>query len=80
MGWVWDCSFSADSQFLFTGNSFNYINLLINYFNYFLTFKNLASSDGIARLWNVATGEIGREYTGHQRVITSLAFSDQLVD
>jgi len=57
IGWLWDCSFSADSQYIFT-----------------------ASSDGKARLWNVATGEVGREYTGHQRVITSLSLADQLVD
>ncbi|KAL1453137.1 hypothetical protein WDU94_007308 [Cyamophila willieti] len=35
-----------------------------------------ASSDGAARLWNIDTGEVEREYSGHQKAITSLAFCD----
>nr|BAN20635.1 vegetatible incompatibility protein HET-E-1, putative [Riptortus pedestris] len=35
-----------------------------------------ASSDGIARLWNLETGAIEREYSGHQKPITALAYSD----
>lgn len=35
-----------------------------------------ASSDNNARLWNINTGECIREYSGHQKAITALAFSD----
>ena len=35
-----------------------------------------ASSDSVVRLWHVETAEMRREYTGHQRAVTSLAFSD----
>ncbi|XP_073980769.1 MTOR associated protein, LST8 isoform X1 [Rhodnius prolixus] len=35
-----------------------------------------ASSDGVARLWNLENGTIEREYTGHQKPITALAYSD----
>ncbi|XP_011308901.1 target of rapamycin complex subunit lst8 [Fopius arisanus] len=38
-----------------------------------------ASSDGVARLWNVSTGKIEREYQGHQKALTALAFRDQIV-
>ena len=36
----------------------------------------LASSDCVARLWNVEEGEVKREYTGHTKAVVSLAFSD----
>lgn len=35
-----------------------------------------ASSDATARLWNISSGECVREYTGHTKAITALAFSD----
>ncbi|CAG9828910.1 unnamed protein product [Diabrotica balteata] len=35
-----------------------------------------ASSDGCARLWNVKTGAMERDYTGHQKAVTALAFRD----
>ncbi|XP_002736782.1 target of rapamycin complex subunit lst8-like [Saccoglossus kowalevskii] len=35
-----------------------------------------ASSDNVARLWSVEQGEIKREYSGHQKAVTSLAFYD----
>lgn len=35
-----------------------------------------ASSDGAARLWDVAEGTVQREYTGHQKAITALALED----
>ena len=35
-----------------------------------------ASSDNNARLWNVTTGENIREYSGHVKALTALAFSD----
>jgi len=35
-----------------------------------------ASSDSIVRLWHLETAEIKREYTGHQKAVTALAFSD----
>lgn len=41
-----------------------------------VTLYFLASSDGVARLWNLENGTIEREYTGHQKPITALAYSD----
>lgn len=38
-----------------------------------------ASSDGCARLWKLDTKEIEREYIGHQKAITSLAFRDEII-
>uniref|UniRef100_A0A0A9XPZ1 Target of rapamycin complex subunit lst8 n=1 Tax=Lygus hesperus TaxID=30085 RepID=A0A0A9XPZ1_LYGHE len=35
-----------------------------------------ASSDHLARLWNLETGLVEREYSGHQKAITALAYSD----
>lgn len=35
-----------------------------------------ASSDNLARLWSVTTGEMKREYSGHQKALTALAFRD----
>lgn len=35
-----------------------------------------ASSDGYAKLWNVKTGDLEREYAGHQKAVTALAFRD----
>lgn len=34
------------------------------------------SSDSTARLWSVETGEIKREYSGHQKTISAIAFRD----
>jgi len=39
-----------------------------------------ASSDGAARLWNLENGTVEREYTGHQKAVTALAYSDQVVN
>ncbi|KAJ8945168.1 hypothetical protein NQ318_001634 [Aromia moschata] len=35
-----------------------------------------ASSDLCAKLWNVKTGVMEREYSGHQKAVTALAFRD----
>ena len=35
-----------------------------------------ASSDSVARLWSLKTGELKREYQAHQKPLTSLAFRD----
>ena len=35
-----------------------------------------ASSDKLARLWSVQTGEVRRDYIGHQKPVVCLAFSD----
>ncbi|VVC97520.1 unnamed protein product [Leptidea sinapis] len=37
------------------------------------------SSDSYARLWNLEKGTLEREYCGHQKPITALAFRDQAV-
>ncbi|KAH9405410.1 Target of rapamycin complex subunit lst8, partial [Tyrophagus putrescentiae] len=55
--WVWDMAFSADSQYIFT-----------------------ASSDQFVRLWSAFTGELTREYTGHQKAVMALGFSDLVTD
>lgn len=36
----------------------------------------LGSSDTHARLWNVDSGRVEREYNGHTKAVTSLAFID----
>jgi len=38
-----------------------------------------ASSDNMARLWNVEQAEVKREYSGHQKAVTCLAFRDVAV-
>ncbi|KAL1474159.1 hypothetical protein MTO96_038187 [Rhipicephalus appendiculatus] len=35
-----------------------------------------ASSDTVARLWSVSPAEVKREYSGHQKALTALAFRD----
>ena len=35
-----------------------------------------ASSDKSARLWSVKTGELKKEYVGHQKPVVCLAYSD----
>jgi target of rapamycin complex subunit LST8 len=38
-----------------------------------------ASSDCIARLWKIETKTVEREYVGHQKAITAIAFRDEMV-
>lgn len=38
-----------------------------------------ASSDNYARLWKLDTKDIEREYVGHQKAITALAFRDEII-
>ena len=38
-----------------------------------------ASSDGVARLWNIASCTVKREYQGHQKVVSALAFKDEII-
>ncbi len=35
-----------------------------------------ATSDNVARLWSLPTNEVKREYVGHQKPLTCLAFKD----
>ena len=35
-----------------------------------------ASSDNMARLWNLDQGQVVREYSGHQKAVVALAFRD----
>ncbi|KAH9511567.1 Target of rapamycin complex subunit lst8 [Dermatophagoides farinae] len=39
-----------------------------------------ASSDHYVRLWSVYSGQMTREYSGHQKAVTALAFSDVFVE
>lgn len=34
------------------------------------------SSDNYARLWNIDSGKVEKEYAGHTKAVTSLAFMD----
>lgn len=104
-GWMWDCAFSGDSQYIVTGQSktgckrncnlmicFKIFECLID-FNLFgvstvnvvcewlwnFDFLPIASSDNLARLWCVETGEIKREYSGHQKAVVCLAFNDSVL-
>ena len=43
---------------------------------FFLFFS--ASSDNMARLWNIETGDVKREYSGHQKAVVALAFRDDM--
>lgn len=73
--WVWDAAFSIDSQYLFTGKHIlKKINMFLNNATNFL-----ASSDGYANLWNVKTGQLERDYAGHQKAVTALAFRDSAI-
>ncbi|KAI0208379.1 Target of rapamycin complex subunit lst8 [Lamellibrachia satsuma] len=38
------------------------------------------SSDSMARLWTVKTGEVKREYSGHQKAVVALAFKEDTAD
>lgn len=38
-----------------------------------------ASSDAMARLWKVDSKEVDRQYIGHQKAVTSLAFRDEFI-
>ena len=63
----------------FSTNEYNFFPHLlgrngIRIFGIFLSFP--ASSDNMARLWTVETGEVKREYSGHQKAVVSLAFRD----
>lgn len=44
-----------------------------------ILFPSTASSDNLARLWCVETGEIKREYSGHQKAVVCLAFNDSVL-
>lgn len=44
-----------------------------------MLFLLAASSDNLARLWCVETGEIKREYGGHQKAVVCLAFNDSVL-
>lgn len=74
--WVWDIAFSADSQYAITGTWLFYssswlcLPILMKHFVY------PASSDNTARLWSIETSEIAKEYIGHSKALTSLAFQD----
>ncbi|XP_062525777.1 target of rapamycin complex subunit lst8 isoform X2 [Bombyx mori] len=82
--WVWDAAFTLDSRFLFTGKTFSiswqpsqFFQSLKKPDNFILLFTG--SSDSYARLWNIERGTLEREYCGHQKAITALAFKDQPV-
>ena len=77
--WVWDLAFSADSQYVITGN-YLFFFLIYLVLIFFSTFILKASSDNMARLWSINNGEVIIEYSGHQKAVTALAFSDGFVE
>lgn len=73
--WVWDCAYSADSAYLVTGTR---ALSRSNVHPCSLTDKlsssvSAASSDHVARLWELATGETVRQYNGHHRCVAPSA-------
>jgi len=62
--WVWDCVYTSTSTFLVTGT------ITFTLYHVFLTSFSLlvASSDHVARLWDLSTGEAIRHYSGHHKV------------
>jgi len=62
--WVWDCAFSADSAYLVTGN-------IAKYGNFRILYPSVASSDQMARLWDLSQGETVRHYSGHTSTSSS---------
>ena len=67
--WVWDCAFSADSAYLVTGASSSrcYQRISFSLRMTSLTRASIASSDHVARLWEMASGETVRQYNGHHK-------------
>lgn len=66
------------NTYLLVTTFFLFFIIMFRGFN-FNSFFNLASSDGVARLWNVSTGAVEREYQGHQKAVTALAFRDEVL-
>lgn len=77
--WIWDAAFSADSQYLFTGNLIIQLSIILGMkpkLRQYVIIVFPASSIGKARLWRLDTKEVEREYIGHQKAVTALAFRD----
>ena len=85
-GWMWGCAFSGDSQYIVTGGPrrpappphLPGLGLLTEPHPCSPSLP-AASSDNLARLWCVETGEIKREYGGHQKAVVCLAFNDSVL-
>jgi G protein beta subunit-like protein len=76
--WVWDVAFTSDSRYMFTGKFKRLLTtkLLCSVRLIRRSFSSKGSSDNFARLWNLETGAVQREYAGHQKAVTSIAFRD----
>jgi len=46
---------------------------------YLILFWFTAFSNNMARLWSVDTGELKKEYSGHQKAVVCLAFGDESI-
>ena len=70
--WLWDCAFSADSAYLVTGTFgvASCIRLCTD------PSCQPASSDHVARLWELASGETVRQYNGHHKACVCVALND----
>lgn len=93
-GWMWGCAFSGDSQYIVTGEPHPAASpplpaaAVLPHGCLCLAWGRAlscprsspaASSDNLARLWCVETGEIKREYGGHQKAVVCLAFNDSVL-
>lgn len=86
-GWMWGCAFSGDSQYIVTGEPrlpavpprARWPGLGLHSEPAPTLSLPAASSDNLARLWCVETGEIKREYGGHQKAVVCLAFNDSVL-
>ena len=74
--WVWDCAFTNDSKYLITGEYLESYLVPISRPVTVNVSPCTASSDNLARLWRIETGEVEQEYQGHQKAVTALAFAD----
>lgn len=77
--WVWDCAFSADSAYLVTGTLSLLIPMDLSAANCWELILCIcaASSDKTAKLWDLKTGEVILEYSGHHsKALTCVALND----
>lgn len=76
--WVWDAAFSADSAYLVTGTGLltsEMIDPTVPCLSW-LSLRRVASSDHVARLWELASGETVRQYNGHSKAAVCVALND----
>jgi WD40 repeat protein len=73
---VWDCAFSADSQYLVTGASDREHARPHARRMPHACLTRAGSSDGTGRLWSCERGEKVMEYVGHSKAVTCVSLND----